>query len=237
MLTLFFSVFNYLCSKAQCAQNMDIVNWMIKSNTHREHWWRKLLFHLWILLFLLQMTEVIRKSDFVGIRLSSIRSDTVCLVIFMLSHSAGARRRTGFGGLGCLCCWQEQVKEQTEILLWAPCVMCSSTGQNYGFFFLFVDFLNAWKVIHSFLHLLVAQYDLWFLLIQFLWMWDLLAPCLRDHMHTLDMLLVLETLTIFVCSIYSMKWRSKKTILTNPRFDGILFYELLTSIFPPPSLL
>lgn len=135
MLTLFFSVFNYLCSKAQCAQNMDIVNWMIKSNTHREHWWRKLLFHLWILLFLLQMAEVIRKSDFVGIRLSSIRSDTVCLVIFMLSHSAGARRRTGFGGLGCLCCWQEQVKEQTEILLWAPCVMCSSTGQNYGFFF------------------------------------------------------------------------------------------------------
>lgn len=104
-------------------------------------------------------------------------------------------------------------------------------------FFLFVDFLNAWKVIHSFLHLLVAQYDLWFLLIQFLWMWDLLAPCLRDHIHTLDMLLVLETLTIFICTIYSLKWRSKKTILTIPRFDGILFYELLTSIFPPPSLL
>lgn len=57
------------------------------------------------------------------------------------------------------------------------CVLCSSTGQNYGFF-LFVCFLNACKVNHSFLHLLVAQYDLWFLLIRFPRTWHRSTLCL-----------------------------------------------------------
>lgn len=130
------------------------------------------------------MTKEIRKSDVAGIPLASIRSDTVCLVIFMLSHSAGARRRTGFGGLGCLCCWQEQVKEQTEILLW-ECVCCAHLqGRIMDFFCLFVCFLNACEVNHSFLHLLLAQYDLWFLLIRFLRTWHRSTLCLRWITHT-----------------------------------------------------
>lgn len=35
----------------------------------------------------------------------------------------------GFGGL---CCWQQPVKEPTQIHLWAPWVTHSSTGWNYG---------------------------------------------------------------------------------------------------------
>lgn len=98
------------------------------------------------------MTEEIRKSDVAGIPLASIRSDTVCLVIFMLSHSAGARRRTGFGGLGCLCCWQEQVKEQTEILLW-ECVCCAHLqGRIMDFFVcLFVFWMLARSITASFI--------------------------------------------------------------------------------------
>lgn len=87
--------------------------------------------------FCCKMTEEIRKSDFARIPLVSIRSDSVCWVIFMLSHSAGAQRRTGFGGLGCLCCWQEQVKEQTQILLW-ECVSCAHLQGRIMDFFLFV---------------------------------------------------------------------------------------------------
>lgn len=149
---------------------MYIVNWMIKSNTDKEHWWRKLLFHLWIFYFCCNWQK--RSERMILLEFDWLPSDqTLC--VWLSSCSAGARRRTGFGGLGCLCWWQEQVKEQTEILLWA-CMSCAHLRARI------MDFFVCWfsKCLKGHSQLLVAQSDLWFLLIPFLWMWHLLALCL-----------------------------------------------------------
>lgn len=162
------------------AQNMDIGNWMIKSNTHREHWWRKLLFHLWIFFYFCCKWQ--KWSERV-ILLESVwlpSDQTLCVFGYLhaqpLCRGPATDRIWRLRMLILLTGTGEGANRNTPLSLR---VMCSWTGQNYGFFFVVVvDFLNAWKVIHSFLHLLVAQYALWFLLLQVLWMWHLLAFCL-----------------------------------------------------------
>lgn len=156
-----------------CTECMDIVD--DKSNIHREHWRRKLHFHLWIFFYFCCKWQKWSKAwfwDFAGTRLASIRSGTMYSVYLHAQPLCRGPATDRIWRLRMLMLLTGAAKGANRNTPLSPvCHVLIYRAQEW--IFLFVDFLNAWKVIHSFIHLLVAQNDLWFLLIQFVWMWDL----------------------------------------------------------------